>query len=94
MSRLTGPGGRFELVEEPVLGTRMPVMKNRGRSVGELLTTSLRWGDRDYLVTADRRMSYTEHAAAVAALATALRDDHGVRKGDRVAILAANTPSG
>ncbi|NDV03429.1 acyl--CoA ligase [Rhodococcus sp. IEGM 248] len=92
MSRLTGPGGRFELVEEPVLGTRMPVMKNRGRSVGELLTTSLRWGDRDYLVTADRRMSYTEHAAAVAALATALREDHGVRKGDRVAILAANTP--
>ncbi|MHA4852836.1 steroid-24-oyl-CoA synthetase [Rhodococcus sp. MSC1_016] len=92
MSRLTGPGGRFEIVEEPVLGTRMPVMKNRGRAVGDLLATSLQWGDRDYLVTADRRLSYTEHAAAVAALATALRDEHGVRKGDRVAILAANTP--
>ncbi|WP_072688102.1 class I adenylate-forming enzyme family protein [Rhodococcus marinonascens] len=92
MSRLTGPGGRFEIVEESVLGARMPVMKNRGRSVGELLTASLQWGEQDYLVTTDRRLSYTEHAAAVAALATALRDDYGVRKGDRVAILAANTP--
>lgn len=44
MSRLTGPGGRFEIVEEPVLGTRMPVMKNRGRAVGDLLATSLQWG--------------------------------------------------
>lgn len=92
MSQLTGPGGGFELVEEDVLGTQMPVMKNRGRSVGELLSGSLRWGERDYMVTADRRLSYTEHATAVAALATALRDEYGVRKGDRVAILAANSP--
>ncbi|AOW91884.1 fatty acid--CoA ligase [Rhodococcus sp. WMMA185] len=92
ISRLTGPGGRFEIVEESVLGAQMPVMKNRGRSVGELLTASLQWGERDYLVTTDRRLSYTEHAAAVAALATSLRDDYGVRKGDRVAILAANAP--
>ena len=50
------------------------------------------WGDGDYLVTSDRRISFTEHADSVAALATALRDKYGVRKGDRVGILAANTP--
>ncbi|ATQ29284.1 class I adenylate-forming enzyme family protein [Rhodococcus ruber] len=92
VSRLTGPGGRFEIVEEEVLGASMPVMKNRGKAVGELLADSLRWGDRDYLVTADRRLSFAEHAAAAYSLARALRSDYGVEKGDRVAILAANTP--
>lgn len=89
---LTGPGGRFELVEEEVRGNRMPVMRNRDRRIGDLVAASRQWGDRDYMVTADRRISFTEHADAVAALATALRDDHGVGKGDRVAVLAANSP--
>ncbi|MFC9518249.1 class I adenylate-forming enzyme family protein [Nocardiaceae bacterium NPDC056970] len=92
ISRLTGFGGPFEIVEEEVLGTRMPVMKNRDRAVGDLLAASVKWGDRDYLVTEDRRVSYTQHAADAYALAAALRDRYGVEKGDRVAILAANTP--
>ncbi|MGV9733672.1 class I adenylate-forming enzyme family protein [Rhodococcus aetherivorans] len=92
VSRLTGPGGRFEIVEEEVLGASMPVMKNRGKAVGDLLADSLRWGDRDYLVTADRRLSFTEHAAAAYSVAHALRERYGVEKGDRVAILGANTP--
>lgn len=92
VSRLTGPGGPFEIVEEEVLGTVMPVMKNRGHAIGELISASRAWGDGDYLVTSDRRISFTEHADSVAALATALRDKYGVAKGDRVGILAANTP--
>ncbi|QCQ92780.1 class I adenylate-forming enzyme family protein [Rhodococcus sp. SGAir0479] len=92
MSRLTGPGGPFEIVEEEVLGTRMPVMKNRDKAVGDLLAQSVKWGDRDYLVTEDRRVSFAQHAQDAYALAAALRDRYGVQKGDRVAILAANTP--
>lgn len=91
MRELTGPGGRFELVEEEVLGARMPVLRHRRRAVAELLADSGRFGDRDYLVTEDRRLSYREHAAAAAALAAALREEYGVGRGDRVAILAANT---
>ncbi|PXW30350.1 UNVERIFIED_CONTAM: acyl-CoA synthetase (AMP-forming)/AMP-acid ligase II [Williamsia faeni] len=92
MTRLTGPGGPFELVEEDVLGTSMQVMKHRRHAVAELLPQSLNWGDADYLVTTDRRISYAEHARSVTALATALRDKYRVGKGDRVGILAANTP--
>ncbi|WP_433411925.1 class I adenylate-forming enzyme family protein [Microtetraspora malaysiensis] len=92
MARLTGPGGDFELVEEDVLGARMRVYKNRARSLGEVLARSVRFGDRDYIVTADGRLSFAEHAAQVASLATALRDEYGVRPGDRVAINAANSP--
>ncbi|WP_067462539.1 class I adenylate-forming enzyme family protein [Nocardia amamiensis] len=91
-AQLTGPGGRFEMVVEDVLGAPMPVIRHRKSSLGEVLAASVQHGDRDYLVTADCRMSFTEHAAAVAALATALRERYGVGKGDRVGILAANTP--
>jgi len=89
---LTGPGGRFELGVENVLGAEIPVMKKRDRALGDVLAASLAYGDRDYLVTEDRRMSYAEHGAAAAALATALRERYGVGKGDRIGILAANTP--
>ncbi|MFI6047081.1 class I adenylate-forming enzyme family protein [Nocardia sp. NPDC051321] len=91
VARLTGPGGRFEMVVEDVLGAQVPVFRQRGKSLGAVLAASITWGDRDYLVTEDRRMSFTEHAAAVGALARALRDRYGIEKGDRVGILAANT---
>ncbi|MGI5218483.1 class I adenylate-forming enzyme family protein [Nocardia sp. CA-290969] len=90
--RLTGPGGRFEIVPENVLGSVLPVLRHRGRTVGELVAASRTWGERDYLVTTDRRISFAEHHDAVAALAVALRENYGVRPGDRVAILAANSP--
>ncbi|MER7013130.1 class I adenylate-forming enzyme family protein [Saccharopolyspora sp. NPDC000359] len=89
---LTGPGAPFELVEEDVRGVRLPVFKHRARSLVEVLAASTAHGDRDYLVTEDRRISFTQHAEQVAALAAALREEYGVGEGDRVAIAAANTP--
>ena len=90
--RLTGPGGEFELREEEVLGARLPVFAGRARSLGDVLARSASYGDRDYLVTASRRLTFAAHAAAVASMAKALRDDLGVRPGDRIAIDAANSP--
>lgn len=92
MQRLTGPGGPFELVEEDVLGARMLVFAHRTRSLPDLLRSSLEHGDRDYLVTRDQRITYTEHASMVASLAHALREEYGVGPGDRVGIAAANRP--
>ncbi|WP_109528305.1 MULTISPECIES: class I adenylate-forming enzyme family protein [Nocardia] len=90
--RLTGPGGPFEMVVEDVLGTPIQVIRHRARALSEILANSVALGECEYLVTADRRITYAEHAAAVGALARALRDRHGIGKGDRVGILAANTP--
>ncbi|GGN76865.1 class I adenylate-forming enzyme family protein [Nocardia rhizosphaerihabitans] len=89
---LTAPGAPFELTVEHVLGVPIPVLAQRRRNLRELLEHSLSWGERDYLVTEDRRISFAEHAAAAGALATALARRHGVGKGDRVGILAANGP--
>ncbi|WP_067439525.1 class I adenylate-forming enzyme family protein [Nocardioides jensenii] len=90
-ARLVGPGGPFELVEEDVLGTRLPVYRNRARALHEILADSVQHGDRTYIATAGERVTFTEHAARVSSLAQALVEDHGVTKGDRVVISAANT---
>ncbi|QIS05695.1 AMP-binding protein [Nocardia brasiliensis] len=92
VARLTGPGGRFEMAVEPVLGAPTPVLRDRARSLAEVLAAATDWGAREYLVTEDRRISFAEHAAEVGALAAALRDRYGVGKGDRIGILGANTP--
>lgn len=92
VSRLTGPGGEFEMAVDDVLGARRPVFVHRAGSLGEVLSASLRHGDADYLVTEHDRLSFAEHGAAVASLARVLRTGYGVGPGDRVGIMAANSP--
>ena len=89
---LTGPGAPFEITEELVLGERMSVFKNRPRSAREILLDSARHGEHCYIVYGDQRISFDEHLQRVAAFAQVLRDEFGVSSGDRVAILAANSP--
>ncbi|MFB7550418.1 class I adenylate-forming enzyme family protein [Streptomyces sp. NPDC056154] len=88
---LTGPGGRFELRDDDVLGSRLPVFVHRHRALHEVLHASVAHADRDYIVTAERRITFARHAAEVASLARVLREEYGIVKGDRVAIAAANS---
>lgn len=73
------------------MGVPMPVFRNRYRHLGALLEDSAQHGTADYLVTAERRISFTEHLRAVRSVAAELAE-RGVRQGDRVAIMAANCP--
>ncbi|MGW0249983.1 class I adenylate-forming enzyme family protein [Nocardia goodfellowii] len=89
--RLAGPGGPFEITVEDVLGAKIPVLKHRGKSLTDVLLASAALGDREYLVTEDRRITYAEHKSEAVALAWALQESYGVRQGDRVGLLAANS---
>jgi acyl-CoA synthetase (AMP-forming)/AMP-acid ligase II len=81
----------FEIVEEDVLGERLPVYANRAHSMREILLGADRFGDRDCYVFGDgSRLSFADLVPQVASLATALRDRHGIGPGDRVAVCAAN----
>jgi acyl-CoA synthetase (AMP-forming)/AMP-acid ligase II len=91
-AQLTGPGAPFETVAAEVLGERMEVFRERAPSLRALLTGSAGFGDREYIVQGDRRISFSDHLHSVASVASALRHQFGVRPGDRVAILAANCP--
>src|SRR3954465_11445674 len=79
-----------DLTEEEVLGHRMAVFRDRHRSLRSLLDASPAFGDRDYLVNGERRISYAHHHAAVGRVARWLAQQ-GVGKGDRVAILGRNS---
>lgn len=86
------PGGLFEVVEEDVLGERMVVFKNREKSIFNLLRASTANNpDAEYLADGQRRLTYRQHMNAVGNLARILRDEYGVRPGDRVGIFAANS---
>lgn len=90
---ITGPGGAGEMHVEQVLGAPVEVWTDRFRALHEVLAASVEHGDRPYLVTLEGSLSFVEHARRVSSLALALREDHGVGVGDRVAIAAANHPS-
>src|SRR2546425_1841912 len=90
-TRITGPGMPFEIVEEDVLGERLPVYASRAHSMREILLGAVRYGDRDCYVFGDgTRLRFDELIPQVASLASALRDRYGIGAGDRVAVCAAN----
>jgi acyl-CoA synthetase (AMP-forming)/AMP-acid ligase II len=90
-TRITAPGMPFEIVEEDVVGERLPVFANRARSMREILLGADRFGDRDCYVFGDgSRLPFDQLVPQVASLACALRDTHGIGPGDRVAVCAAN----
>jgi acyl-CoA synthetase (AMP-forming)/AMP-acid ligase II len=91
---LTSPGMPYEIVEEDVLGVRMPVFKHRHANLrDQLLHGAQTYGDNDLYVWSDgRRQTFTGLIGEVAEVAAGLRDRYGIGKGSRVAICAANCP--
>jgi long-chain acyl-CoA synthetase len=89
---LTGPGAPFEIAEEQIRGVRTRVWKSAPPSLRSVLEVSRLHGDKTFLVYEDERMTFAEHYRAAATLARRMREDWGVRKGDRVAIAMRNFP--
>jgi len=92
LTRLTGPGGPFEIVNEEVNGIEMPVYRHCPPTMRTVFEQSLEFGDRTFLVYGDTRWSYAEHGTRVRRLAHHLRTVAGVQPGDRVAIGMRNYP--
>ena len=76
----TGAGGLPFLMYEP-----------RRRRVPQLLDDAARWGSRAHLIQGERVLTFDHTLAAVATVAGHLRA-RGVGPGDRLLILAANSP--
>jgi acyl-CoA synthetase (AMP-forming)/AMP-acid ligase II len=89
-AQLTGPGGPFEVVEAEVRGERLGVLKNRPPSLRHFVAAAAAQGDKEHFVQGDWRITFRDFVGHVGSVARALEERHGVRKGDRVAILAAN----
>ena len=89
---LIGPGAPFEVVQEDVRGETMDVLRNRHRSLRDLLIDSFEFGDRESMIFSDgRRVTFAGFQADVASTAAWLQREHGIGHGDRVAICGANS---
>lgn len=91
IQELTGSGGMFELTTEEVLGQPAAVFTSRMRSLREMVANTANFGDREFLVLEQQRLTFDDFIAHVAAAASALQQ-RGIGHGDRVAIFAANCP--
>ncbi|MBT8147051.1 MAG: acyl--CoA ligase, partial [Gammaproteobacteria bacterium] len=89
---LTAPGQPFEIEEITLNGNSVKSWKNAASSLPAMLEASKAFGDRDYIVYQDERLSYAEHYRQVARLANHLVDRYGLNKGDRVALAMRNYP--
>lgn len=91
-ARMTAPGMTFELADAVVRGVPLKVYKNTPPSARFLLELSRFHGEGEFLVHRDERVTFEGHYRAAAALAGALAEKFGVRKGHRVAIVMRNLP--
>lgn len=90
-SELIAPGAPFEIQEVEVRGVRLRAYKNTPPNIRALWLSTAAYGEREYLVYQDERITYAQAHAQVNAIAAWLWDQ-GVRPGDRVAIAMRNYP--
>lgn len=88
---VTGEGQLFELVPATVGGIDYQLFANAPPSLGELFAGA-RGDDSTFLVYEDERWTFEETMRHVDALAHALVETFGIRKGDRVGIAMRNLP--
>ncbi|WP_300393280.1 AMP-binding protein [Henriciella sp.] len=90
--KLAEPGTPLAVSEGVIDGVEMKYYSEAPPTLRFLIEASALHGDRDFLVYEDERASFSSHLKAVAHLARALKDDFGVEKGDRIAIVMRNYP--
>ena len=93
---LTGEGGFFETTTAVVNGVEVTTLKNRAPHLRALLANSAGHGgdgsSRYYVFDDGTEATYADNIRHAASLAAGLAERYGVGHGDRVAILAANSP--
>ena len=90
--KLGEPGSFFETDVVDVRGVAMRVYKNAPPSLRELYDLGRMWGDREFFVYGDERLTFNVFHKAVVQLASALKDRFGIEKGDRVVLAMRNYP--
>ena len=90
--RLIGPGKDWELETTMVRGRPQQVFKGAPRNLAGLYWRGMEFGGKQMIVHEGESFTYAEGFARAAALAKALREQFGVRRGTMVAIVASNRP--
>ena len=90
--QMTAAGAPFEMAEANVNGHVMRVYKNAPPNIRTVFELTRAYGDREFIIYEDERITYEDQFRAVAKLANVLTEQFGVTKGDRIAIVMRNFP--
>ena len=90
LESLVGQGAPFEIVVEDVCGVPLQVYKQRFSSMRDLLAIGDARPELDWIVQGERRLTFGAHNALVRRTAAGMLE-RGVKQGDRVAVVSANT---
>ena len=91
-AELTAPGSPFACSVRDVRDVPVRTFDRAPPNMRAVWELAAARGDAEYLVYGNERYSYAGAGARVRALAHHLRDEHGVGRGDRVAIAMRNYP--
>lgn len=89
---LAAPGSPVALTETEIEGVLYKTYTEAPPSLRHLFEAARAYGDRDFLIYEDERVTYAAHALAVEHMAKALVETYGIKRGDRVAIVMRNYP--
>ncbi|MEM8920021.1 MAG: class I adenylate-forming enzyme family protein, partial [Pseudomonadota bacterium] len=89
---LSAPDAPFEMEEIEIRGVKFRSYKHAPPTLRDVLALSAAHVDKDMIVYEGERVTFTANLRAVAHLAEILRDQFGVEKGDRVAVIMRNYP--
>ncbi|MCF8470474.1 MAG: acyl--CoA ligase [Parvibaculum sp.] len=89
---LTAPGSPLEMETADVLGVTMRVYKNTPPTLRAIFDLGRSWGEREFIVYKNERLSYENHYRAASAFGRVLSEKYGVKKGDRVTLIMRNFP--
>jgi long-chain acyl-CoA synthetase len=90
---LAGPGSPFELEDSVINGVSMKTYKAVPPTLISILQmAAAQFGERDFIVYQDERVTFSAMLKVAAHLGEILRTRYGIKKGDRVAIIMRNYP--
>jgi len=92
LNMLTADGMPFATREDHIRGTDHTVFINQPGSLRDVFMMISAYGDKEFLVYRDERLTFGEVTGKASMLAQALVADFGVKKGDRVALAMRNYP--
>jgi long-chain acyl-CoA synthetase len=90
-AQLTAPGSTFETERATVHGVDMTIWKHAPATLRQVLDVSLTHAQSEFLVYENQRFSFEEHYRMASTLGHRLVE-LGIKKGDRVAVVARNLP--
>ena len=94
MAGLTGPDGQLALTTVSRFGRDLPAIATAPPTLGTYFeATCAMHPDAEFLVAGDERVTFGAIIDEARKVAAALAGGHGVKKGDRVAIAARNSPA-